>query len=181
MINVNSNEKSSTIRLKQKTKDMLEELAKGKETHEEIVLRLIKLSNTLNSENKTSIKQRDNIIGTKYERVHKTININLNGQEYLVVCTYNDLSLIALMQNKSLKEFSQNKQLDWRLDLEIVNINDGSGWKEPKTVDLKQVNSIYFVCVKTILEDVFDIKLYQFSKLLDYFEIDNWIEGSLGD
>jgi hypothetical protein len=174
MQDVTPNEKSSTIRLKQKTKDMLEELAKGKETHEQIVLRLIKLANALNSETNTKIIEKGNIIGTKYKVTHKTLHIKINNQEYSVVCKYNDISIIALLQNKSLKELLK-QDLDWRLDLEIVNINDGNGWRDPK--HMKEANLIYFVCMRQILEHIFDIKLYQFETIEDYFNGDNWSEA----
>lgn len=176
-VNVTSNEKSSTIRLKQKTKNMLEELAKGKETHEQIILRLIKLANTLNSEKNTTIIQQGNIIGTKYKTAHKTLNIKIKDREYLVVCKYNDISIIALLQNKSLKELSKTQDLDWRLNLEIVNINSGKGWRDPKTTNIKEKKLIYFVCIKQLLEQIFDIKLYQFETIDDYFNEDNWSEA----
>lgn len=176
-VNIHSNEKSSTIRLKQKTKDMLEQLTKGKETHNDIILRLIKMANTLKNESKTQIVHRGNIIGTKYEKIHKTIQVKLNEQTYDIVCTYNDLSLIALMQNKSLRQLSDNQQLDWRLELEIVNIKKGTSWIEPKKIHSKELHLMYFICVKNILEDNFDIKLFQFSNLQDYFNIDNWFEA----
>ncbi|MCF7871491.1 hypothetical protein K9L97_00475 [Candidatus Woesearchaeota archaeon] len=176
-VNITSSEKSSTIRLKQKTKDMLEELAKGKETHEQIILRLIKLANALNSEKNTTIIQKGNIIGTKYETAHKTVHIKIKNQEYVVVCKYNDISIIALLQNKSLKELSRSQDLDWRLDLEIVNINSGKGWENPENVISKEKDLIYFVCLKQLLEEIFDIKLYQFETIEDYFNRDNWSEA----
>ena len=177
MQNISSNEKSSTIRLRQKTKDMLGELAKGKETHEQIILRLIKLANALKSEKNTTIIQKGNIIGTKYETVNKTLNLRVNNVEYLVVCKYNDISIIALLQNNSLKKLSKQQDLDWRLDLEIVNINSGKGWRDPKTMQNKEKNLIYFACIKEILENIFDIKLYQFETIEDYFNGDNWADA----
>lgn len=173
-VNVSSNEKSSTIRLKQKTKNMLEELAKGKETHEQIVLRLIKLANALNSKKNTTVMEKGNIIGTKYERTHKTLKIKIDNVEYLVVCKYNDISIIALLQNKSLKELSNRKDFDWRLELEIVNTNHGSGWQDPKHMQEQEADLIYFICLKELLEEIFDIKLYQFETIEDYFNGDTW-------
>ncbi|MDD3175854.1 MAG: hypothetical protein PHU51_05235 [Candidatus Nanoarchaeia archaeon] len=174
MIHISSTDKSTTIRLKEITKKKLEQLAKGKETHEEIILRLIKIVENLSSEQNTNIIQKGNIIGTKYETLHKTIQIKLDDQEYVVVCTYNDLSMFAIMQNKSLNQLS--KKLDWTIDLNIVNVNIGKGWVNPKNVQTKELNTLYFICVKQILEETFDIKLYQFSNILDYFNMDNWIE-----
>lgn len=174
MQNVSSNEKSSTIRLKQKTKNMLEELARGKETHEQIILRLIKLANVLNSQKNTSILEKGNVVGTKYERTHKTLKIKINNLEYDVVCKYNDMSIIALLQNKSLKELSGRQDFDWRLDLEIVNVNCGSGWQDPKHMSKQESKLIYFICLKQLLEEIFDIKLYQFETIEDYFNGDNW-------
>jgi hypothetical protein len=173
-VNVSSNEKSSTIRLKQKTKNMLEELAKGKETHEQIILRLIKLANVLSSNNNTAIIEKGNIIGTKYEVTHKTLKIKINNLEYSVVCRYNDISIMALLQNKSLKELTHGGDFDWRLDLKIVNTNHGSGWQDPEHMRDQEKNLIYFICLKELLEDIFDIKLYQFETIEDYFNGDIW-------
>lgn len=173
-VNVSSNEKSSTIRLRQKTKNMLEELAKGKETHEQIILRLIKLANVLSSNNNTAIIEKGNIIGTKYEVTHKTLKIKINNLEYSVVCKYNDISIMALLQNKSLKELTHGGGFDWRLDLKIVNTNHGSGWQDPEKMRDQEKNLIYFICLKELLEDIFDIKLYQFETIEDYFNGDIW-------
>lgn len=174
MKNVTSNEKSSTIRLKQKTKNMLEELAKGKETHEQIILRLIKLANVLSSNTNTTIIEKGNIIGTKYEVTHKTLKIKINNLEYSVVCRYNDISIMALLQNKSLKEITGRKDFDWRLDLKIVNTNNGAGWQDPEHMMDQEKNLIYFICLKELLENIFDIKLYQFETIEDYFNGDIW-------
>jgi hypothetical protein len=174
MQKVSSTEKSSTIRLKQKTKDMLEELAKGKETHEQIVLRLIKLANTLNSEKNTTIIEKGNIVGTNYETSHKTFDIKIENRSYFVVCKYNDISIISLLQNKSLKHFSEQKEIDWRLDLEVVNISSGDGWRDPESIQNREKKLIYFVCIKQLLEEIFDTKLYQFETIEDYFNEENW-------
>ena len=46
-IKIETKDKSTTIRINDRTKKMLEALANGRETHEEIVLRLIKLSQNM--------------------------------------------------------------------------------------------------------------------------------------
>lgn len=176
IIRISSKEKSTTIRLKQKTKEMLEELSKGKETHEEIILRLIKTHNNLSLKESTKLLQKGNIIGTKYEKIHKTINFKLDNNDYVVVCKFNDLSIFSVLRNKSIKEISNFKNLDWRIDLEIININKGKGWENPKNVSSKEINLLYFICLKLIIEEMFDLNLYHFSNIEDYFNIDNWIE-----
>lgn len=171
MIEVNSLDKSTTIRLKENTKRKLEYFSKGKETHEEIILRLMKLVEMLSSDSKTELVH-SKVIGTKYVRLHKTLHIKLDGIQYVVVCNYNDLSPILLFrQNSSLGNF------EWLLDLEIVNVNKGAGWKEPKKFPEKEQNTLYLISLKQILEETFDVILYQFSNLSDYFNVDNWIDA----
>lgn len=165
---VKSNDKSTTIRLKEQTKKMLEAVSKGKETHEEIILRLINMSEKLSNDNTTEIVQKGNIIGTRYETLHKTFDLEIDKEKYQVVCNYNDLSPISLMKTPV---------LDWEIDLEIVNINKGKGWISPKTLSKSEFNKIYFICLKQILEQTFDIKLYQLSTLDDYLNIDKWMEA----
>ena len=62
IIKVDSKEKSTSIRLSEKTKKALESLASGKETHDQIISRLIKLVNTLSEEKGTKIVSRKNTI-----------------------------------------------------------------------------------------------------------------------
>ncbi len=170
-------EKSSTIRLKQKTKNLLNSLAKGKETHEEIILRLIKIMSYLNAENSTVLLAKNNLIGTKYSRLHKTIDVDLNGQKYSVVCTFNDLSIFVLMRFNALKNFATKLPLVWRLDLEIVNVKQGSSWIKPSNLDQELLRNIYFLTLKYLLEFIFDVDFYNFSSLTDYLNVDNWIDA----
>ena len=165
---VKSNDKSTTIRLKEKTKKMLEAVSKGKETHEEIILRLINMSEKLSNDNTTEIVQKGNMIGTRYETLNKTFEIYLDKQKYQVVCKYNDLSPISLMKKPL---------LDWEIDLEIVNVNKGKGWVAPTNLTKQEFDKIYFICLKQVLEQTFDITLYQLSTLDDYLDINKWIEA----
>ncbi|MBU4501367.1 MAG: hypothetical protein KKA79_02150, partial [Nanoarchaeota archaeon] len=95
IIKVDSKEKSTSIRLSETAKKALESLASGKETHEQILLRLIKIAKTMSKDYGSKVIDRKNVIGTKYERVHKTFNMEIGKQRYSVVCVYNDLTLFA--------------------------------------------------------------------------------------
>lgn len=160
---VNSKEKSTTIRLKDRTKKMLEAKSKGKETHEEIILRLIKLSDNLYNDG-TTIIQKGNLIGTKYEQLHKTFEILLDNKKYKVVGTYNNLAPMIISKN----------DIDWEIDLEIVNVNKGNSWVDPSILSKYEKDKLYFICLKQILEETFDIKIYQLANIDDYNNIDKW-------
>jgi hypothetical protein len=177
-IHVITKNKSTTLRLSEKTKKMLETLARGKETHEEIILRLIKLANNMSSDSGTKIIDQGNIIGTKYETAHRTFKIEIDGKKYSVVCKYNDLSLIALLRNNQLKNYMRyNEHIDWQLNLEIVNVNIGKGWLKPTNNDNEDSRLLYLICVKQVLEETFDIDLYQITNKEDYINIDKWSDA----
>jgi hypothetical protein len=160
---------------------MLEALAIKKETHEDIILRLIKMANNLSEENGSKLIERGNVTGTKYERVHRTFKIKTEKAKYEVVCTYNDLVLLSMLKNnKRLKGYmsNRNRDFDWEVDLEIVNVRIGEGkWEAPinlKNKDGKEYLLIYLVVLKEILEETFDINIYEITALNDYFERDKW-------
>lgn len=187
IISIQTKEKHTTLRLSEKTKKMLEAQAKGKETHEEILIRLIKISENLSSEQGSRIMQKGNVIGTKYERSNKTFNISIDDKKHTVVGTYNDLSIMATMRNKKLQQVTiisasnshtpiGAKNIDWEIDLEIVNINKGNGWIKPTTIPLEEKDLLCLICIKQVLEETFDIKLYQLSNIEDYTNIDRWNE-----
>lgn len=165
VIIVSSEDKSTTIRLKEQTKKMLEAKAKGKETHEEIILRLINMADTISGENGTNIIQRGNVVGTKYAQLHKTFDISLEKKKYKVVGTYNDLSPIALMKQPT---------LDWEVDFKLININKGNKWESPSNLPRKEHKLLHMICLKQILEESFHIQLYQLSNTDDYLNIDKW-------
>lgn len=191
IIKVESKEKSTTIRVKESTKKMLESLAVGKETHEHIILRLGKIAKTMSTEYGSKVVESKNVIGTQYERIHKVVNIEIMGHHYSVVCVYNDLKLFALFRiNKQLANYSPNKELpkEWEVELEIVNIKKDDGqWQSPPTnltteSSRQYYNSpeylfLYTVSLKNILEETFDIKLYGLAKEEDYLDLHKWEEA----
>jgi hypothetical protein len=179
-IEVTSN-RITSLRVTQKTKKMLEALAIKKETHEDIILRLIKMANNLSEENGSKLIERGNVTGTKYERVHRTFKIKTEKAKYSVVCTYNDLILLSMLRaNKRLKGYisNRNRDFEWEVDLEIVNIMIEEGkWEAPinlKSKDKKEYLLIYLVILKEILEETFDINIHEITALNDYFERDKW-------
>ncbi|MFA6073165.1 MAG: hypothetical protein WC758_03565 [Candidatus Woesearchaeota archaeon] len=177
-IKINTKDKSTTIRISDKAKKMLESQAKGKETHEEIILRLIKLSENISTEQSSKFVDKGNIIGTKYEQKNKTMNVEIDNKKYSVVCTYNDLSIIALLRSKQLKNYiNEHLYSEWDLNLEIVNVNSGKGWQNSAKLELEEEKILYFACVKKILEETFDIKLYKIETKDDYLSDEKWSES----
>ena len=178
IIKVDEMEKASSIRVSNKAREMLSVLARGKESQEEIILRLIKLANNLSAKEGTKIAEKGNIIGTKYEQKHKNLEIELKGKKYSVVCTFNDLSLISLMRSRQLQNMRSSEQnIEWELDLEMININKGHGWIAPSTLNIEETRLIYLICVKQILEETFDIKLYELMTEKDYLDTGKWMEA----
>jgi hypothetical protein len=176
-IKVNGKESASSIRVSNKTREMLSSLARGQESQEQVILRLIKLANNLSSEEGTKIIEKGNVIGTKYKQKHKTIDIELKNKKYSIVCTYNDLSIIALMNNKQLQQLrTKNHDLEWELDLEIVNVKMGDKWQQPTKTNIPETKILYLICVNKILEETFDIKLYELVTEEDYLDISKWMD-----
>jgi hypothetical protein len=179
-IEVTSN-KITSIRVTQKAKKMLEALAIKKETHEDIILRLIKMANNLSEENGSKLIEKGNVTGTKYERVHRTFKIKTEKAKYEVVCTYNDLILLSMLKNnKRLKGYLSDKtrNFEWEVDLEMVNIKKEEGeWENPDKLlnnDKTEYLLLHLIAMKEILEETFDINIYEIVALNDYFDLDKW-------
>ena len=188
IIKVDEKEKPSSIRVSNKTREMLVALARGKESQEDVLLRLIKLANSLSTPQETSIIEKENIIGTRYGQKHKTIDIELKKKKYSVVCTYNDLSLMATLRHAQLdainttgipeqmRQKALKHSIDWEIDLELVNINSGGTWYKPTKINSFDEKLLYLICIKEILEETFDINIYELVTQEDYLIIDKWIE-----
>lgn len=184
MIKISSKNKSTTIRLSEKTKKMLEQLSLGKETHEKIILRLIK--NQINLENsfqnnKTKLIKEGNVIATKYTTLHKTIDLKIDEKKYSVVYNYNDLSTFAIMRKNYLVEkrnngYSNIENFEWEIDLEIVNVNFENKWISPDKLNKNELKLIYFICIKNVLEDIFDLNIYEIENVKDFTNFDTWYE-----
>lgn len=70
-----------------------------------------------------------------------------------------------------------NAPIEWELNLEIVNINSGHGWTNPVNSRNEESKLLYLICIKQILEETFDIELYQVVNKEDYFSIEKWSEA----
>src|SRR3989338_484302 len=139
-VKINNKEKSTSIRISERTKRMLDAMSVGKETHEKIILRLIKQGNTSTN---TQIIIKKNVVGTKYNRLNRMLNIETDNGQFAVVFTYNDFKPL------------QDNKLDWEVDLELINIKKNNGkWEEPKKEEL-----FYFVILKYLLEYTFSMQL----------------------
>lgn len=208
-INVSTQNKSTSIRLSERTKRMLESLAKGKETHEQILQRLIRMASLLDDSgyangsgygggsasgagyadgtgDGTSIGVRDNIVATQYARLSTTLEIDWDTNRYEIVCTYNDLSPLVLLRSRRLRNVAQHGNspnnvppatLDWEIGLEIVNVNRGEGWTRPSALSERERTLLYLVCVRQVLEDTFNVKLYELETEDDYQSQMKWTKA----
>ena len=179
VIKIPSKDKITTIRVSESTKRQLERVNIGTATatHEDIIKKLINLAKIQESE--TILIKNKNISGTKYARLNKTLNIELEKNRYSLVCTYNDVSLVNyISSNKSLLgDFPK----EWEIDLEIVNIGildkNTVHWKEPKLFYEKNTREfllLHLIAVKQILEDMFLIKISEILTEGDYLNPERW-------
>ncbi|MFH1175023.1 MAG: hypothetical protein V1725_07875 [archaeon] len=126
----------------------------------------------------TEVIFKDNVVGTKYARTSTTVSVELDNKCYDVVCTYNDLSIIALLRSKrltaNLDSSVQNGNMGWEVDLDIVNVKIDKKWTSPSTLPKKEKEMIYLICVKQILEETFDVKLYELETVDDYNSQSKW-------
>ena len=182
-IRITSEERISTIRLKDRTKKMLEALGQGKETHEEILLRLIKLANHLTAPTATGIIRRGRVTGTAYGRLNRVFTLERGSHAYSAVCTYNDLApLHMLKQSGSMRQYlaRDGEPPDWEVDLQIVNVREGKGeWQQPDSFGRSHSRDfllIYLACLRQVLEESFDVKAYELTTEEDLFEPARWEE-----
>ena len=174
-IKVNKNEKSTSIRISEKTKKMLETHSQGKETHEQIILRLLKLVDSMSISEGTELLEAKSAIGTKYKRINKTIEVETNSSKYAIVIVYNDFKIFAALRaNKQLLNYiGKEFDLEWEVDLEIVNVRKDHGkWEKPT----KENKLLYFVALKNILEETFDASIYEIATERDYLDLSKWEE-----
>ncbi len=180
-IEIPAKEKITTVRLTEKTKKMLDALAKGKETHEQIILRLIKLANQLQSPAGTEIHQRGRVTGTTYERLNRIFTAKCGGSTYSVVCTFNDLAVLHLLrQSASIRKYIayDRESPQWEIDLRIENLRkEGGKWRPPDVFEQKEPREfllLYLACLKQVLQDSFDIILYELSTEEDILSLGRW-------
>jgi hypothetical protein len=169
--------KRTSISLTEKTKKMLELLSEGKETHEEILVRIINLINKLSSHSNTKIIRKNKVFGTEYNRKHKTFEVNVTNVKYSFVCIYNDLDVFAAFRSSQIlyNVFGEDALPKWELNLEIVNAKSGnSKWEDPR--EFSNYLLFYFVAIKQVLEIIFDINLYEIANHEDYFNLSKWEE-----
>ncbi len=185
IIRVTSREKITSIRVSESTKRELESFGQSGETHEEIITKLMRFAKNAFTESDTRLIKNKNVIGTKYGKLSKNFQIETEKDKYYIVCTFNDLSPMALIYaNKSLQE---NLTKEWELDLEITNIgmnakpnagkNQIINWKSPQIIqqnDPKEFLLLYLVSVKQVLEYIFSIKIYEMIIREDYFDTEKW-------
>ena len=163
-IKITSTEKITTIRLSESTKRELESFGHAGQTHEEILLGALKLLKNLKLPSETRVTASGGVIGTKYSRLSQTLNIEIDLEKYSLVCTFNDISFIPF-----------TKSTEWELDLQLVNLKQSTTpWKDPRNLNPKTRRLLYFIAFKQILEEGFNIKIYEILTLDDYFNYDKW-------
>ena len=176
IIKISSKEKDTSIRIKEKTKKMLEAISIGKETHDEIIKRLIKLANQMSAEKGTRIIEKGSITGTEYERLNKQFEITYNDDNYSVICIFNDLTIINMLRKNNLIRNNTNKKIpDWEINLKIVNVRkNNEKWQAPSHDNPQLYDLLYFACLKNILEEFFELNLYELMTEQDLLDIERW-------
>jgi len=179
-INIPMAEKITTIRVTERTKSILESFSRNKETHEETLLRLMRIAESYSQEESTQVIRDGNVEGVNYSRLHKTINISTSKGDYDIVFTYNDISMLSPKNTEPLKKFMANHRgnFEWEFSIDIVNISKGKKWADPKKFkDKNEYLLIYFACLKNIIEDTFSVKLYEITTEEDYTSQSKWEEA----
>jgi hypothetical protein len=170
-IKISTVNKITTIRLTERTKLLLESVAIRKETHEDIILRLIRLAQRMNEQQGTEVVQKGKVSGVRYERLNQTFSIQTEKHQYDVVCVFNNLGIYALLRYNP-KVANEDFTLGWELDLKIVNIRKDMGkWEPPED---NKLPLLYFAAVKHIIETFLEIKLHEFVTDKDYLDFDLW-------
>lgn len=175
LIQVSSKGKMTTLRVSEATKRYLESFGRAGETHDKMLARIL---NTLKyNDIETQVLRKNNVLGTKYARLNRTLGLDIDSHKYALVCTYNDLSPWALIKNHD--NLSEHFGREWELGLELVNVQTekSKSWSDPKIIyqkDKKTWLLLYFIALKVILEDIFNIRIYEISTTQDYLSYDYW-------
>src|SRR3989338_8959841 len=161
-IKITSAEKITTIRLSESTKRELESFGHAGQTQEEIIKGIMRLLK--NSKSETKIVEKNNVIGTKYARLSRTFQIEIDHHKYALVCTFNDLGLMPF------------RKTEWEIDLEIVNVSQDNDhkWRNLNPLDPKTSQLLYFITIKQILEENFNLKIYELTQVDDFLNYDKW-------
>lgn len=180
-IKVTSKEKMTTLRLSEATKKELESFGRAGETHEEMLLDVLNLLKNMVKDSETKIIQKNNVIGTKYGRISKTFDIEIDKKKYSVVCTYNDISVIVMLRNN--RSLSSQLSPEWEVNLEIVNFKaEVADWQNPNILynkDKKTWLLLYFIAFKEVIEEMCNIKINEFSTVENYLNYDIWKQAYL--
>lgn len=188
VIKVTSEDKISSVRVRESTKRLLESFIQNGETHEETLVRVLGLLKNVLSESSTKLIKQKNVLGTKYGRLSKAFDIDIDNERFTIVCIFNDLTPLNIISyNKDLQEHFTK---EWEIDLEIVNISTDAheytekkgmvSWKDPKTFrenNKKDYLLLYLIAVKQVLEFMFGKKINEIINSEDFFDIYKWKEA----
>jgi hypothetical protein len=94
---------------------------------------------------------------------------------------FNNLDVFAALRLNILKNIhisSNDNSLNWVIDLQIVNIKKNKEqWQNPDLYNhkfSKEYRLFYFVCLQRLLEETFNINLYELSTEDDLFDVVKW-------
>ena len=68
------------------------------------------------------------------------------------------------------------RKTEWEIDLEIVNVSQDNDhkWRNLNTLDPKTAQLLYFITIKQILEENFNLKIYELTQVDDFLNYDKW-------
>jgi hypothetical protein len=179
-LDIELEDRSTTIRLNESTKRLLASVAMGQESFNDTIKRLVTTYKNLN-ENGPEITKKHNAIGTTYERMRKTFDgLNTPYGPYDVVCSFNDVRAISVFRfNKALiLALNENVRgsIDWTLDLEILDLHPKGQPNVKSAENIIIKGRFYFFILERLFKEVLQIPTYGFISEADFYSWDKWKE-----
>ncbi|MFH1132855.1 MAG: hypothetical protein V1735_00015 [Nanoarchaeota archaeon] len=174
-------DKSTTVRLNESTRQLLASVAVGQESFNDTIRRLVSTYKNLN-ETGPQIVKKNNVVGTAYERMRRTFT-PYGHFDYDVTCSFNDVRAISAFRlNKSLYEALNTNvrgSTEWTLDLEILEIKKIDSQKvehDNQKIDERFKTLVYFIILERIFKEILQIPTYGFITEKDFLSWDKWKE-----
>jgi hypothetical protein len=179
-----------TIKIDPKTKGLLKTVARGGETYDDTIRRLIGIVQALEAEPPKYAK-KGAMEATTYERKQRTYTIRTQKGSFRVVCVFNDLQLVGAVLRSPFVH-TQAQFQNWEVDLQLLNIQpkpDHRGlsatqnnaihqaWISPETYarnDELNAAVLYFKTLAAIIEETLFVSFHTFVTDYDYLSYDNW-------
>jgi hypothetical protein len=178
---VETEDKSTTIRLNETTKQMLASVAVGQESFNDTVWRLVLTYKNLNEIGPQIIK-KDNVVGTSFVRIRRTFERVFTSYGYFdVVVSLNDIRSISTLRfNKAIYQVLHDNvkgSTEWFLDLDILNVKKSMLQpfeQNSQKIDENFKKFLYFVILEKIFKEILQIPIYGFSTEKDLLSWDKW-------